>query len=214
LFYANDPEVLMYYKSIELPELKAELSLSYGGEEIEEILDFERIYKDVLTPEEAEDFKVDNMNGQLIIEKNFIGSTTELSKLDAKKVTRSYKNLDGTDTIHVGDVVVVELTFTRNSYHRCFDFQDPLPAGLTFLKTLDLGKYKYMYGNPMGNTVNLEGGISNLFNGKDETELDVTFKYQAIATKPGKYQAEPVSITDLCHGDHWIGESTWITIEE
>ena len=209
--YVIAPELLNYFKKAPKPELSSQVTVSYGSEKVTETLGYGDIFHRVLSPEEAESFAVESMTGDLMAVRTYPGTAEDLKVVDSEDAVRTYRDLNGGD-LEVGDLVEVNLTFTRSPDEGCFKIQDPLPAGLTFFKVAEQSGKQYLWGKAKGNLVDLWGCYYDL--SQEVTVSELTFRYTAIATAPGTYGSEPLIVTSPWTGSQWVGEKDEMTIVE
>ncbi len=207
-FRIDDPEKFMYMTMIEPPELESLFVYQLNGVQTSATIGFRDRVELVMTAEEAKTFKLIEYTGDLVAVREYVGFADDVAGQEVS-VTKTYKNAKG-GLIHVGDEVVVELVITNLGGSKYFTIQDVLPAGLAFVKVLDDPTSTYLYGDSIGQMVDLRGGAT--WNYRSASSL--TFRYLAKATSQGTYKSEPCVFARRWEGKIWIGEETWVTIEE
>ncbi len=204
----DDPEKLIYLKALEPPVLNSEFVYELNGLETSANIGFRDSVQLTMTPEEAKTFRLVSYTGELVAVHEYVGFADDLGNQEVS-VSKTYKNVQG-GPIHIGDEVEVELVVTHLDGAGYFKIQDVLPAGLAFVSVLDDPESTYLYGDSIGQMVDLRGGRRWNYG----AQSSLTFKYLAKATAPGTYKSEPSIFARPWEGEVWIGEETWVTIEE
>lgn len=206
-----EPELFYYLTHKPQPVLDAKLMYELKGQSYEMILNFENMLQLTLTPEETDSLKIVDIQGVLTVQKTFIGTARQVDPGTNVVITRSYSNKKNSKAnIHVGDEVLVTFTVDSEMLINGFEIQDSLPAGLTYLETVE-SNTGYVYGDPKGNAVDLQYYV---FRKLGEVTTHRTFSYVALATLPGTYLAESTLVYMPELKESSVGEEAWITIRE
>ncbi|WP_105617494.1 Ig-like domain-containing alpha-2-macroglobulin family protein [Vallitalea okinawensis] len=169
-------------------------SFQYKLEDImkEVNLDYNDSLRMTLLPEEAEKIAFTNIEGNITVISEFIGSVENISKSDNLSVTRNYQ-VDGKpiseNQIKVGDRVEIIIQVTADKPFRYLEINDLLPAGLSYF---DKGpsSNSYDYYKTAGRGVDIHGYMKN-----GETR-SATFTYYALAVTKGTYTADYIVVKE------------------
>lgn len=208
-YVAIEPELYYYFTKVELPVIDALVEFSTGQETFSEVLNYLDHLEMTLSSEEAEAFKVTNLVGELVIDKEYVGYGKDLATFEANLVSRSYRN--AAETYEIGDVITIDLTFERDLETRGFYLQEGLPAGLEFYKIIEQENGIYFDGKAVGDT--LEANIWIAHDKNESVGKVITVSYQAIAVAGGTYHYEPTYIESMYDDTKWVGESSWVEVE-
>lgn len=210
-YEAIEPELYLYYSRVEKPETSISMTYLVDGRSQTVDVGFNKPYNVILTPKEVDTFELVSTSGQLRAEIQYVGKPSDLSDIDSQPLTRTYQ---GSESIAVGDVVTVELTFKRMTNQTYFVIQDPLPKGLTYFGSVAPEEEQYINGKPMGDSTRLSVFFFGSDPWGDVSEEEVTVRYKAIASASGTYTAEPTYIGEGWGNNVWIGEGSIIEIVE
>jgi len=203
-------ELYYYLSSRPQPVIEATLDYNLLGKKLKETIDFSTIVNLTLTPEELDSFEVNNIDGELVVRKSFIGAATDVPTGTKATLSRSYMNKSRPEKpIEVGDEVLVTFKFDSDEYISWFALQDSLPAGLTYIEALSTDNF-YMDAQSKGNTVEVNCYVGHMIG---ERTTHRTFSYIAIATLPGEYLAEESLVYIPKFEESARGEESWVTIK-
>lgn len=210
--YAPEPELYYYLVNKERPVIDAQFTYLMNGETHQVALEFFQIFRETLTPEEADSFQILSYEGELNVIKNNVVQVDNMDVSEAIPMQRAIRNMtDPGNPISVGDKVKVTLTINKVADDYRFTIQDPLPAGLNFLELQKTSDSFYLFGNPLSDMVELWAGIRYDIR---ESYSSVTYAYYAIATAPGTYHWEPALMIDNVYGHTYVTDLSEIEIVE
>lgn len=189
---AKEPEHTTCSFDYELNGKKETVKLGYG--------DAKHL---ALTAKEAENIEFSNINGNVTVISDFIGTVEDIQVDEKLSIKRTY-SVNGVETDHVkqGDVVTVTLEVTFGDIG-IVEINDILPAGLV---------YAHSY-NQRVSILSTYANHVDFLAFKQNDNKTITLTYNAIAVTTGSYKPDSVVVKNLWGTGANFDEAQIITIE-
>ncbi|GKX28259.1 hypothetical protein SH1V18_07390 [Vallitalea longa] len=212
--YTTITERLYYLQNVKPKMDNVSFQYSLNGKTKAISLGQEDHYSLNLTPEQAEDIKFSNIDGNIRVIKDFIGTVKDVDKTDKYSIERFYTEDSGSEDIKQGQIVTVHLKVNvLDNRLSSFVIEDILPTGLTYLG--EVKSYNnddiYLWEDNEVRRTKINVYTHSSYRVSDTYEFEITYKAKAILA--GEYIAEPVIIRDNMNNNITCGEKGSIKIK-
>lgn len=154
-----------------------------------------------LTPEQASTIKFSNIEGNVRVVKDFIGTIKDIKKTDKYSIERWYSPDVSDGEVQQGEIVTVHIKVkVKDNRLSSFILEDILPTGLTYLGEgkIDL-QHSYVWFDNEARQTKINANVYNRNEEMDTYNFEITYKAKAVLA--GEYKAEPVIIRDYVNDD-------------
>lgn len=192
LYYPTQILQMLYLKEKEPDHKVSSFKYELNNTMKEVSLDYNDTLRLTLLPEEAEKITFTDIQGNITVISEFIGSVKNIKESENLSVTRTYQ-VDGKpisqNQIEIGDRVEVVIQVTSDKAFSHLEINDLLPAGLSYFNK-ESGSNYYAHYDTAGRTVDIQAYM------REKGTRAATFTYYALAVTKGTYTADYVVVKE------------------
>jgi hypothetical protein len=188
---------LYYLQKIKPKKNKCGFQFDLNGKKEKVSLGITDNYSLDLTPKEANSIRFSNIEGNVRVIKDYIGTVKDINKTDKYSIEKWYTTDNKSSKIKQGEIVTVHIKVNvLDNRLSSFIMEDILPAGLAYLgneKIIDHDDRSFVWGENKDKQTKLHAYI---YGSKEADSYNFEVTYKARAILPGEYKSEPVVIRD------------------